>query len=180
MQGGLECVERQELRNGGLDSDLFQIPWLPSPGAVLPGIGHHLLSVLLPSQRFEVRRRLALPPSRMLLQASSSRGGRGRVGLGMWESQVWKGRGDRSRIGCHRPGLHSSLRRRPTRGGWARRTRTSACAPVTPAPWSCLAPWTTVPWRVAPASAKEAASLCSATTTLPAEPWAPPLPRPRR
>ena len=25
MQGCLECVERQQLRNGGLDSDLFQI-----------------------------------------------------------------------------------------------------------------------------------------------------------
>ena len=117
MQGGLECVERRELRSGGLDSDLSQIPCLRSPGAVLPGIGHHLLSVLLPSQGLEIGRILALPPTRTLLQASSSRGRRGRGGLGMWESRVWKGRGDRALIGCPKPGLRPSLCRRPERGG---------------------------------------------------------------
>lgn len=90
------------------DSDFAQILRLPPPGAVVLGIGHHFLSVLLPSQGLEIGRRLALPPTRTLLQASSSRGGCGRGGQRLSERHTWKGREVRALTECPNPAFPSA------------------------------------------------------------------------
>lgn len=58
----------------------FPDPLPSSPGAVLPGIGHHLLSALLPSQGLETGRRRALPPASGCGRARPGRG------AGTWHS----------------------------------------------------------------------------------------------